>query len=687
MSNIFTVFITAIFCCTPVFSGQIDTTIFQQQIEHQDEVERGKQSFGDLLASLWKARLKKLGAILESLTPDILTEQSGNRNALQGSSFGDLDPNMRIKENLLRHQEHKDWVETYGLSSLSLKELDQYAQDSSIVEHRQRDLLEDLPEETTHSNPKKPVTGIPANCIRQAPKGAFTYVGEMQNGLYHGEGTLTYPGQPTYVGTFENGQMHGHGVLTYPNGNTHTGEFRYGFKHGQGRFVMPGEVREGRWLHNFPAGILLVTRNNKTLEATFPLTREQAVERQNCIDDEKMFKKAHEEARKKELEAQRKRDSRLQTAAQERAGLLHQFFLERNQILTMDSISHREILSQATAAEHQLLIQQISGNPIWQRLTAESVELSKRAEISIWEHDAWNTLLRTDLGTEIKLFQNRERMTQHRNAAAEAERSRQVEERASRERAKAQRARQTKEQERMKREKYLREAQQSLLDGETAARELLSAKFKPGLLEIFRDLKRLEHNALQERRSQEKITDDLETNYENLEWTYRKAKEAYVKSIFEAIQRRIEEETQRSWERLLDTLESSPENTVTEEWVEELIAQFMNRASSSSRPTESGFRSIRFVWNHIFRRHTATAQGVSTFRREYHNLDSLQNLICLVLKQADLRRDQPDHRIAFSKAFRYPIGTLSDGSEAYKVRVVIELRQNEAVVVTAFPEE
>ena len=44
------------------------------------------------------------------------------------------------------------------------------------------------------------------------------YEGPFKNGLYHGEGTLSWPDGSKYVGQFQNGQRQGQGTHTFPNG-------------------------------------------------------------------------------------------------------------------------------------------------------------------------------------------------------------------------------------------------------------------------------------------------------------------------------------------------------------------------------------------------------------------------------------------------------------------------------------
>jgi hypothetical protein len=46
-----------------------------------------------------------------------------------------------------------------------------------------------------------------------------TYVGERENGKYHGQGTLTYPNKDKYVGELKDGENNGQGTYTYPDGD------------------------------------------------------------------------------------------------------------------------------------------------------------------------------------------------------------------------------------------------------------------------------------------------------------------------------------------------------------------------------------------------------------------------------------------------------------------------------------
>jgi hypothetical protein len=87
------------------------------------------------------------------------------------------------------------------------------------------------------------------------------WVGQIRNGLAHGQGKYTYPngdsftgtavnGRPVkgtvlyanggvYKGQFHNGQRHGHGTSTLPNGEKYEGEWKKGKRHGQGTAYFP----------------------------------------------------------------------------------------------------------------------------------------------------------------------------------------------------------------------------------------------------------------------------------------------------------------------------------------------------------------------------------------------------------------------------------------------------------------
>ena len=62
----------------------------------------------------------------------------------------------------------------------------------------------------------------------------FKYVGEIRNGLPHGQGTETFPNGQKYVGKFKDAKKNGKGTFTFPDGRKYVGEFKDGTQHGQG---------------------------------------------------------------------------------------------------------------------------------------------------------------------------------------------------------------------------------------------------------------------------------------------------------------------------------------------------------------------------------------------------------------------------------------------------------------------
>jgi len=109
------------------------------------------------------------------------------------------------------------------------------------------------------------------NCQGIYSEGGNQYVGEFKDGVFHGQGTMTYAngdqyvgewkdnmphGQGTvtwkdgeqYVGEWKNNMPHGQGTITLSNGNQYVGEFKDGLMHGQGTLTFPdGRQLEGIW--------------------------------------------------------------------------------------------------------------------------------------------------------------------------------------------------------------------------------------------------------------------------------------------------------------------------------------------------------------------------------------------------------------------------------------------------------
>jgi len=60
------------------------------------------------------------------------------------------------------------------------------------------------------------------------------YVGDVANGVPHGQGTKTWADGDKYVGGWKYGRFNGLGTMTRANGNKYVGEFKDGKRHGQG---------------------------------------------------------------------------------------------------------------------------------------------------------------------------------------------------------------------------------------------------------------------------------------------------------------------------------------------------------------------------------------------------------------------------------------------------------------------
>lgn len=75
-----------------------------------------------------------------------------------------------------------------------------------------------------------------------------SYTGEIQNGIPHGVGTITWPDGTTYTGEWREGKMEGGGEITWPSGATYEGDWHQGMMHGTGTLIQPGgEVLQGTW--------------------------------------------------------------------------------------------------------------------------------------------------------------------------------------------------------------------------------------------------------------------------------------------------------------------------------------------------------------------------------------------------------------------------------------------------------
>eukprot|EP00892_Ulva_mutabilis_P010921 jgi/Ulvmu1/8200/UM041_0009.1 len=109
------------------------------------------------------------------------------------------------------------------------------------------------------------------------------YHGELQNGLFHGTGTLTIglpveasyqgmwvdglrhgqgtwadaAGENKYSGAWRSDQKHGWGIMQYPSGSVFEGEWAHDKKHGFGTMYWTDDMERyrGEWQHDTPHGI------------------------------------------------------------------------------------------------------------------------------------------------------------------------------------------------------------------------------------------------------------------------------------------------------------------------------------------------------------------------------------------------------------------------------------------------
>jgi len=118
-----------------------------------------------------------------------------------------------------------------------------------------------------------------------------TYVGEIKNEKFHGDGTLYYNETGNlYKGKFKNGLKHGFAEMLYYNGDKYIGEFYLGELHGKGKYFnnngyicesvfsvgtllghgtmydINGDlIYEGEFLNSFPHGLGISYSNGKVL--------------------------------------------------------------------------------------------------------------------------------------------------------------------------------------------------------------------------------------------------------------------------------------------------------------------------------------------------------------------------------------------------------------------------------------
>jgi len=87
--------------------------------------------------------------------------------------------------------------------------------------------------------------------ITQTYANADRYVGEIQNGQFHGQGAYIFSNGNEFEGAYYRGKYHGQGVFKFASGERYEGEFREGKFHGYGVYTWAGGLRfEGTWQNN-----------------------------------------------------------------------------------------------------------------------------------------------------------------------------------------------------------------------------------------------------------------------------------------------------------------------------------------------------------------------------------------------------------------------------------------------------
>jgi len=85
--------------------------------------------------------------------------------------------------------------------------------------------------------------------IRTQKLGDEIYVGEMKNGLFEGQGSLSYNNILVYSGEFKENLYHGPGKLKYEDDSVYIGQFKYGLRSGFGTYTdTMGKVMSGTWV-------------------------------------------------------------------------------------------------------------------------------------------------------------------------------------------------------------------------------------------------------------------------------------------------------------------------------------------------------------------------------------------------------------------------------------------------------
>jgi hypothetical protein len=81
------------------------------------------------------------------------------------------------------------------------------------------------------------------------------YIGQMQNGIRHGTGIITYNDGDEYIGKWNYGQKHGKGIYKTPSGESYSGYFQNDKRHGHGIYKFEdGTGYDGEWKNGIKHG-------------------------------------------------------------------------------------------------------------------------------------------------------------------------------------------------------------------------------------------------------------------------------------------------------------------------------------------------------------------------------------------------------------------------------------------------
>ena len=83
-------------------------------------------------------------------------------------------------------------------------------------------------------------------CVFMSYNNDIIYKGEYKNGLFHGQGKLTYSDN-VYNGSFVAGKKSGFGYIHYNNGSSYIGNWKYDNFHGDGVLHYLDNLYSGIW--------------------------------------------------------------------------------------------------------------------------------------------------------------------------------------------------------------------------------------------------------------------------------------------------------------------------------------------------------------------------------------------------------------------------------------------------------